>query len=65
MNNSERQIVVTLPPRKAGANNLNWKKLLSEALRKLDIIPDGWTGEITIGLQNGGIIFVRKSETLK
>jgi len=44
---------------------LNWKKLLSEALKKLEIIPDDWTGEIIIGLQNGGIVFVRKSETLK
>jgi hypothetical protein len=66
MNSSERPTAVMLPlQRKAGVNNLNWKKSLSEALRKLEIIPDGWTGEITIGMQNGGIIFVRKSETLK
>jgi len=65
MNNSERPIVVTLPQRKAGLNSPNWKKLLSGALRKLEIIPDDWTGEITIGIQNGGIVFVRKSETLK
>jgi hypothetical protein len=44
---------------------VNWKKLLSEALKKLEIIPDDWTGEITVGLQNGGVVFVRKSETLK
>jgi hypothetical protein len=66
MNNSERPLAVTLPlPRKTGTNNLNWKKSLSEALRKLEITPDDWTGEITIGVQNGGIIFVRKSETMK
>ncbi len=66
MNSSEREIAVTLPLLgKAGINNLNWKKLLSEALRKLEIIPNDWTGEITIGVQNGGIVFVRKSETLK
>jgi len=63
---SERPNAATLPlPGKAGINNPNWKKLLSEALRKLEIIPDDWTGEITIGIQNGGIVFVRKSETLK
>jgi len=67
MNSSERPIAVASPLLgKAGINNLlNWKKLLSEALRKQEIIPDGWTGEITIGVQNGGIVFVRKSETLK
>jgi hypothetical protein len=66
MNLSEKPTAVTLPLRgKAGINNPNWKRLLSEALRKLEIIPDDWTGEITIGMQNGGIIFVRKSETLK
>jgi len=66
MNSSERPVAVALPlPGKTEINNLNWKKLLSEALRKLEIIPDDWTGEIIIGLQNGGIVFVRKSETLK
>jgi len=66
MNYSERPIPETLPlTGKAGINKQNWKKLLSETLRKLEIIPDDWTGEISIGLQNGGIVFVRKSETLK
>lgn len=66
MNFSERPNAVTLPlPGKAGINNPNWKRLFSEAFRKLDIIPDDWTGEITIRIQIGGIVFVRKSETLK
>ncbi|MBI5664076.1 MAG: hypothetical protein HZC49_03140 [Nitrospirae bacterium] len=64
MNSSERPLAVTLPlPDRT--NNLRWKKLLAEALRKIEIVQDDWTGEITIGMQNGGIIFVRKSETLK
>jgi len=46
MNNSERPIAITLLQRKAGLNSPNWKKLLSEALRKLEIIPGDWTGEI-------------------
>lgn len=66
MNNPEKPIAETLPfTRKEGSNNPKWKKALSEALRKLEITPDDWTGEITIGIQNGGIVFVRKSETLK
>ncbi|HBH62717.1 MAG TPA: hypothetical protein DDX85_13470 [Nitrospiraceae bacterium] len=66
MNYSERPVPVTLPlTGKAGINKQNWKRLLSETLRKLEVISDDWTGEISIGVQNGGIVFVRKSETLK
>jgi hypothetical protein len=44
---------------------LNWKKVLSETLKKLKIIDERWTGEITIGINEGGIRFIRRSETLK
>ncbi len=66
MNLSERPNAVTLPLLgKAEINDPSWKKLLSDALRKLDIVADDCTGKITIGVQKGGIVFVRKSETLK
>lgn len=41
------------------------KKLLAEILVKLGLIPADFTGELTIGLNSGGVSFVRKSETLK
>lgn len=41
------------------------KKLLIMVLVKLGLIPEGWTGEINIGINEGGIRFIRKSETMK
>lgn len=43
----------------------DWKKVLAEVLKRLGLIPENWTGEITIGMTNGGVTFVRKSETIK
>ena len=36
--------------------------LLSLALIKMGIIPEKWTGQITIGLTDGGINWIEKSE---
>jgi len=41
------------------------KKLIAELLKKAGIINDKWTGEIIIGIGEGGIKFIRRSETLK
>ncbi len=42
-----------------------WKKLLVDVLKRLKLISDKWTGEITIGITEGGIKFIRRSETIK
>jgi hypothetical protein len=42
-----------------------WKRILVEVLKKLELIDERWTGEITIGINEGGVRFIRKSETLK
>lgn len=45
--------------------DISWKEVLKQALVKLGIIKDRFTGEITIGMTEGGVKFVRKSETIK
>lgn len=41
------------------------KKIIAETLRQAGLIDETYTGEVTIGLNNGGVMFIRKSETLK
>lgn len=43
----------------------NWKKVLSEYLKKLKLIHNEFTGDIKIDLFNGGVGDVKKTETLK
>ena len=44
---------------------MDLKKFIAEALKRSGLIPENWTGEITIGVNNGGVVFIRKSETVK
>jgi hypothetical protein len=39
-----------------------WKRILVEILKKLKLIDDRWTGEIVIGINEGIIKFIRRSE---
>lgn len=41
------------------------KQVLADMLRQVRLIDETYTGEVTIGLNNGGVMFIRKSETLK
>jgi len=41
------------------------KKAIADAFKRTGLIREGYTGEVTVGLTNGGIMFIRKSETLK
>ncbi|SPQ00497.1 hypothetical protein NBG4_250029 [Candidatus Sulfobium mesophilum] len=41
------------------------KKLIADLLKKIGIIDEHFSGELTIGFTDGSIKFIRKSETLK
>ena len=41
------------------------KKVIAETLKQVKLIDETYTGEVTVGLNNGGVMFIRKSETLK
>ncbi len=41
------------------------KEALCEVLKLVKLIDDTFTGEITIGINSGGVTFIRRSETLK
>lgn len=41
------------------------KKIITDTFRQLGLIDESYTGEVTIGLNDGGVMFIRKSETLK
>jgi hypothetical protein len=41
------------------------KKIIADILRQIKLIKDNYTGEITIGINDGGVTYIRKSETLK
>ncbi|HEX9021656.1 MAG TPA: hypothetical protein VF903_10400, partial [Nitrospirota bacterium] len=41
------------------------KKIIAETLRQTGIIDEKYTGEVTVGINDGGVMFIRKSETLK
>lgn len=41
------------------------KKTIGETFRQTGLIDETYTGEVTVGLNNGGVMFIRKSETLK
>jgi hypothetical protein len=45
--------------------DINWKKILAEALRKLGIVPENFTGKIVIDFNQGGIRSLNRSEDLK
>jgi len=44
------------------SNATTTKQLLALALIKIGIIPEKWTGQITISLTDGGINWIEKSE---
>lgn len=41
------------------------KRTIADAFRQAGIIDETYTGEVTVGINDGGITFIRKSETLK
>jgi hypothetical protein len=41
------------------------KKILAETLKRINLVNDTYTGEVTLGLTDGGVTYIRKSETLK
>jgi hypothetical protein len=43
----------------------NWKRLLTDLLKKLKIISEQWTGRITINVNDGNIGSIEKTERIK
>lgn len=43
----------------------NWKRLLTEVLKKLKLIADGWSGRITINVNDGNVGSIEKTERIK
>ncbi len=41
------------------------KRVIAETLKQVKLIDETYTGEVTVGFNNGGVMFIRKSETLK
>ncbi len=41
------------------------KKIIADTFKQIGLIDETYTGEITIGITNGGVMFIRKSETLR
>jgi hypothetical protein len=41
------------------------KRTIAETFRQLGLTDETYTGEVTVGFNSGGVVFVRKSETLK
>ncbi len=41
------------------------KKMIAETLKGTGLIDEVYTGEVTVGITAGGVMFIRKSETLK
>ena len=41
------------------------KKIIADTFREIGLIDGSYTGEVTIGLNDGGVVFIRKSETYK
>ena len=45
--------------------DINWKKILAEALKKLGLISNDFTGKIVIDLNQGGVRSLNRSEEVK
>jgi len=43
----------------------DWKREISDTLLELSLIPDAFTGKITISFNEGGIAYLEKKEVLK
>lgn len=41
------------------------KRIIADTFRQIGIINEIYTGEVTVGFNSGGVMFIRKSETLK
>jgi hypothetical protein len=41
------------------------KKIIADTLKQTRLIGERYTGELTVGFSDGGVIFIRKSETIK
>ncbi len=41
------------------------KRIIADTFIQIGLIDETYTGEVTVGFTSGGVIFIRKSETLK
>jgi len=45
--------------------NSVWKKMVSDTLHELNIIPENFSGKVVISFKEGGVSYIEKTETLK
>jgi len=41
------------------------KKIIADMLKRIELVGEHYTGEVTLGINDGGVTYIRKSETLK
>ena len=51
-------------PQQAAAQD-SWKRVVSETLGDLHIIPARFNGKVVVSFKDGGISYLEKSETFK
>ena len=51
-------------PQQASAPD-SWKRVLSDTLQNLHLIPDKFNGKVVVSFKDGGISYLEKSETFK
>lgn len=42
-----------------------WKKVLARTFLDLQLIPDKFSGELVVSFKDGGVSYLKKSETFK
>lgn len=43
----------------------SWKKTVARTFLTLDLIPDKFNGELVVSFKDGGVSYLRKTETYK
>lgn len=44
---------------------VDWKRIVGDTLREINVMTDGFSGKITISFKDGGISYLEKKEVFK
>lgn len=44
---------------------VDWKRIVGDTLREINVMTDGFSGKITISFKDGGIGYLEKKEVFK
>lgn len=44
---------------------VDWKRIVSDTLREINVMTDDFSGKITISFKDGGISYLEKKEVFK